>query len=131
RGGHAAMPHMTADPIVAASLAILSIQQIVSRETDPLDSQVISVTFFDGGKGYNVIPNKVRFGGTFRSLTTQGLAQLRKRIKEIIEMQAGVNGCTALIDFKEERPEYPPTVNDEKMYNHIKKIGKTLLGAHN
>ncbi|KAH9317632.1 hypothetical protein KI387_019401, partial [Taxus chinensis] len=131
RGGHAAMPHMTADPIVAASFAILSIQQVISRETDPLDSQVLSVTFIDGGKGYNVIPNKVRFGGTLRSLTPQGLAQLKKRMKEIIEMQAGVNGCTASIDFDKEHPEYPPTVNDEKMHYHIQKIGETLVGEHN
>ncbi|GLJ55290.1 hypothetical protein SUGI_1186470 [Cryptomeria japonica] len=131
RGGHAAMPHRTADPIVAASLTILSIQQIISRETDPLDSQVLSVTFVEAGKGYNIIPNKVRFGGTLRSLSSQGLAQLRKRIKEVIEMQAAISGCTASIDFKEERPEYPPTVNDEKMHNHIQNVGKTLIGSHN
>uniref|UniRef100_A0A0C9QR42 TSA: Wollemia nobilis Ref_Wollemi_Transcript_13250_1439 transcribed RNA sequence n=1 Tax=Wollemia nobilis TaxID=56998 RepID=A0A0C9QR42_9CONI len=82
RGGHAAMPHLTADPIAATSLAILSVQQLISRETDPLDSQVVSITFIDAGKGYNVIPNNVRFGGTLRSLSSQGLAQLKKRIKE-------------------------------------------------
>jgi len=132
KGGHAAMPHITADPIVATSFAILNLQQIVSRESDPLDSQVVSVTFMDGGKGFNIIPNKVRFGGTLRSLTSEGLAKIRRRIKEIIEKQAAVNGCTGFVDFKEDtHPEYPPTVNDEKLHNHVKKVGQTLLGAHN
>jgi len=132
KGGHAAMPHITADPVVATSFAILSLQQIVSRESDPLSGQVVSIAFIDGGKGFNIIPNKVRFGGTFRSLTSEGLAKLRRRIKEIIEMQAAVNGCTAFIDFKEEKyPEYPPTVNNERLHNHVQKVGETLLGAHN
>jgi IAA-amino acid hydrolase len=132
KGGHAAMPHITADPIVATSFAILSLQQIVSRESNPLDSQVVTVTFMDGGKGFNIIPNKVRFGGTLRSLTSEGLAKLKKRVKEIIEKQAAVNGCAGFVDFKEdEHPEYPPTVNDEKLYNHVKKVGEILLGAHN
>jgi len=132
KGGHAAMPQMTADPVLATSFAILSLQQIVSRESDPLNGQVVSVAFIDGGKGFNIIPNKVRFGGTFRSLTSDGLAKLRRRIKEIIEKQAAVNGCTALIDFKEEEyPEYPPTVNNERLHSHVQKVGETLLGAHN
>ncbi|KAH9317631.1 hypothetical protein KI387_019400 [Taxus chinensis] len=93
---------------------------------------VLSVTFIDGGRGYNIIPNKVKFGGTLRSLTPQGLAHLRRRIKEIVEMQAGVNGCRASIDFKEEEdPECPPTVNDEMLYNHIQKVGEILVGPHN
>jgi len=41
------------------------------------------VTFMDGGKGFNIIPNKVRFGGTLRSLTSEGLAKIRRRIKEV------------------------------------------------
>uniref|UniRef100_A0A0D6QX80 Peptidase M20 dimerisation domain-containing protein n=1 Tax=Araucaria cunninghamii TaxID=56994 RepID=A0A0D6QX80_ARACU len=132
RGGHAAMPHVTADPIVTTSLAILSVQQLVSRETDPLDSQVASVTFIDAGSGYNIIPNKVRFGGTLRSLSSQGLAQIRRRIKEIIEKQADIGGCTATIDFKEEvHPEYPPTINDGRMHNHVQRVGETLVGTHN
>lgn len=132
RGGHAGMPHSTTDPVIATSFVVLSLQQIVSRESDPLDGQVVTVTFVDGGEAFNVIPNKVRFGGTLRSLTYEGLARLRRRIKEVIEKQAAVNGCTAFIDFKEkEHPEYPPTVNNEMMHNHVQKVGETLLGVDN
>lgn len=132
KGGHAGIPHITVDPVVATTFAILSLQQIVSRETDPLDSQVVSITFIEGGrKGFGVIPSQVRFGGSLRSLTNEGLAMLKRRIKEIIEKQAAVNGCVAFIDFNGEIPEYPPTVNDERMHNHVQKVGTTLLGVHN
>eukprot|EP01018_Ginkgo_biloba_P015640 Gb_07095 [translate_table: standard] len=94
--------------------------------------KVVTVTFIDSGEGLNIIPSRVRFGGTFRSLTSKGLTKLRRRIKEVIENQAAVQGCTSHIDFKEkEMPECPTTVNDEKLYNHVQKVGETLLGENN
>ncbi|CAN6180344.1 unnamed protein product [Urochloa humidicola] len=82
KGGHAALPHQAFDPTVAASSAILSLQQIVSREIDPLQGAVVSVTFLKGGDAFNVIPESVIFGGTLRSMTNEGLLYLMKRIKE-------------------------------------------------
>ncbi|XVE96345.1 hypothetical protein REPUB_Repub02eG0213600 [Reevesia pubescens] len=83
KGGHAALPHLNRDPILAASFAIVALQQIVSRETDPLEARVVTVGFIEGGNAVNVIPDSVRFGGTFRSLTNEGLSHLQKRIKEV------------------------------------------------
>ncbi|KAL5545771.1 hypothetical protein UlMin_005458 [Ulmus minor] len=132
KGGHGAAPHLTRDPILAASSAILALQQIVSRETDPLEARVVSVGFIDGGKAENVIPQTVRFGGTFRSMTTQGLLYLQQRIKEVVEMQASVNRCAAKVDFMiEDKRFYPATVNDETMYKHAKRVGEGLLGGEN
>ncbi|XP_010246184.1 PREDICTED: IAA-amino acid hydrolase ILR1-like 3 [Nelumbo nucifera] len=129
KGGHAATPHKTTDPVLAASLAILALQQIISRETDPLDSKVVSVTFIEGGQAGNVIPEAVKFGGTFRSMTSEGLCDLQERIKEVIETQAAVHRCTAVVDFMEkERRPYPATFNDEEMYEHAKRVGESLLG---
>ncbi|KAI3884529.1 hypothetical protein MKW92_007730 [Papaver armeniacum] len=131
-GGHAARPQHTKDPILAASFAILALQQIVSRETDPLESRVVSVGFIDGGQAGNVIPEIVKFGGTFRSMTNEGASYLRHRIKEVIEAQAIVHRCTAVVDFMEDKLiPYPPTVNDETMYRHAKKVGEELLGEAN
>ncbi|CAL5334451.1 unnamed protein product [Camellia sinensis] len=132
KGGHAAAPHMTRDSILAASLSILALQQIVSRETDPLEARVVSVGFIEGGAAGNVIPETVKFGGTYRSLTSEGISYLQQRIKEVIETQAAVHQCTAVVDFMEKklRP-YPPTINDEAMYEHAKRIGETLLGEPN
>uniref|UniRef100_A0A0E0E9M1 Peptidase M20 dimerisation domain-containing protein n=1 Tax=Oryza meridionalis TaxID=40149 RepID=A0A0E0E9M1_9ORYZ len=129
KGGHAAGPHNAVDPILTASSAIISLQQIVARETDPLEAAVISVTFMKGGDAYNVIPESVSFGGTFRSLTSEGLSYLKKRIKEIVEALATVHRCTATVDFmEEERIPYPATVNDEGMYRHARAVAVDVLG---
>ncbi|KAJ6300250.1 hypothetical protein OIU76_021116 [Salix suchowensis] len=76
KGGHAARPQDTRDPILAASFAILALQHIVSRETDPLDAMVVSVGFIEAGQAGNVIPETMRFGGSIRSMTTEGLVFL-------------------------------------------------------
>ncbi len=68
RGGHAAQPHRTIDPILAGSQLMIALQGIVSRNTDPLDSLVISVTKFMAGEAYNVIPEKAKLSGTVRTL---------------------------------------------------------------
>lgn len=131
-GGHAAGPHQTRDPILAASLAIVALQQIVSRETDPVEARVVTVGFIKGGQAANVIPESVEFGGTYRSLTSQGLSYIQERIQEIIESQAAVHRCTAVVEFREEIPlPYPPTDNDEVLYEHAKRVGEILLGEPN
>ncbi|KAL6638219.1 hypothetical protein ACP70R_025791 [Stipagrostis hirtigluma subsp. patula] len=132
KGGHAAGPHVAVDPIVAASSAVLSLQQLVARETDPLHGAVVSVTFIKGGETFNVIPESMTMGGTFRSMTTEGLSYLMTRIREVIEGQAAVSRCTAAVDFMEEklRP-YPATVNDEAMYAHAKAVAEGMLGEAN
>ncbi|KAI9154087.1 hypothetical protein LWI28_020725 [Acer negundo] len=132
KGGHAAKPQATRDPVLAASFAILALQQIISRETDPMESRVVSVTFIEAGQAENVIPETLRFGGTFRSMTTEGLSYIQQRIKEVIEIQAAVHQCNATVDFMEEelRP-YPATVNDEGLYKHAKEVGASLLGGPN
>ncbi|XP_078178740.1 peptidase M20/M25/M40 family protein [Carex rostrata] len=133
KGGHGSRPHHTIDPIIAASFAILGLQQIVSRESDPLESRVVSVGFVKAGEGaYNVIPETATFGGTFRSFSTEGFSYLKQRIKEIIEMQASVHQCTASVDFMESTLiPYPPLINHASMYNHVKAVGERLLGEAN
>ncbi|XP_065857060.1 IAA-amino acid hydrolase ILR1-like 3 [Euphorbia lathyris] len=132
KGGHAARPQDARDPVLAVSFAILALQQLISRETDPLEPRVISVGFVEAGQAGNVIPETVKFGGTYRSLTTEGLLYLQKRIKEVIENQAAVHRCTASIDFMLEKMRpYPATVNDEYMYEHAKQVGEVLLGESN
>ncbi|KAJ6803350.1 IAA-amino acid hydrolase ILR1-like 3 [Iris pallida] len=131
-GGHAAIPHRAIDLILAASFTILSLQQLISRESDPLESRVVSVGFVKGGEAFNVIPDKVTFGGTFRSMTTEGLSYLMKRIREVIETQSAVHRCTATVDFKDtELRPYPATVNDVGMYNHAKGVAEGLVGETN
>ncbi|KAH9316400.1 hypothetical protein KI387_025027, partial [Taxus chinensis] len=128
KGGHAAAPHLALDPVVATSYAVLSLQQLVSRETDPLDSQVVSIGFVNGGNGLNVIPSYVKFGGTIRSLTTKGLSHLKSRVKDVIEKQVSLYGCAASVDFRvEEDPPCPATYNDESLYKYVQMAGAGLF----
>uniref|UniRef100_A0A5B7BL53 Putative IAA-amino acid hydrolase ILR1-like 3 n=1 Tax=Davidia involucrata TaxID=16924 RepID=A0A5B7BL53_DAVIN len=132
RGGHAAAPHDSVDPILAASFTILALQQLISREVDPLQSQVLSVTYIRGGTALNVIPPFVELGGTLRSLTTEGLHQLQQRVKEVIKGQAAVHRCNAYVDMKEEDyPPYPACVNDESLHQHVERVGRLLFGPEN
>lgn len=132
KGGHGATPHAAVDPVVAASSAVLSLQQLVARETDPLQGAVVSVTFIRGGEAFNVIPESVTLGGTLRSMTTEGLSYLMRRIREVVEGQAAVGRCAATVDFMEEelRP-YPATVNDQGVYAHVKAVAEAMLGPAN
>ncbi|KAL6962161.1 IAA-amino acid hydrolase ILR1-like 6 [Sarracenia purpurea var. burkii] len=119
-----------ADTVLAASAAVISLQGIVSREANPLDSQVVSVTSFQGADDLEAPPDSVVLGGTFRAFS--GFYQLLKRIEEVIVEQAKVFRCSATVDFFEnEYAIYPPMVNDERMYEHVRKVVVDLVGPTN
>lgn len=129
RGGHAALPQHSIDPVLAASNVIVSLQHLVSREADPLDSQVVTVAKFQGGGAFNVIPDSVSIGGTFRAFSKEGLMQLRHRIEEVITGQASVQRCNATVNFLEnEKPFFPPTVNHEGLHAHFRRVAGEMLG---
>ncbi|GKU87627.1 hypothetical protein SLEP1_g1995 [Rubroshorea leprosula] len=130
--GRAGNPHHSVDPVLAASAAVISLQGIVSREANPLDSQVVSVTSFNGGNNLDITPDTVVIGGTFRAFSNSSFYQLLQRIEEVIVEQASVFRCTATVDFFEkESTIYPPTVNDDDMYGHVKNVATELLGSSN
>ncbi|KAK2636522.1 hypothetical protein Ddye_031314 [Dipteronia dyeriana] len=119
QGGHA--PHATVDPIVAASFTILALQ-LISRETDPIQSQVLSVTYLRGGTALNLVPSYVEFGATLRSLNNSRLKTTPKaierdnkvRLSKVVKGQAAVHRCNTYIDMKEEEfPPIPAVTNDE------------------
>ncbi|KAG4178750.1 hypothetical protein ERO13_A10G062700v2 [Gossypium hirsutum] len=131
KGGHAAIPQHSIDPILAASNVVVSLQHLVSREADPLDSQVVTVAKFQGGGAFNVIPDSVRIGGTFRAFSKASLIQLKKRIEEVIKGQAAVQRCSATVDFyntKKPMLFFPPTVNDKDLHEHFLKVAGDMLG---
>ncbi|KAG9449834.1 hypothetical protein H6P81_009799 [Aristolochia fimbriata] len=132
KGGHAAIPQSSIDPVLAASSAVISLQQLVSREADPLDSQVVSVSIINGGSAYNIIPDSVTIGGTFRAFRKKSFYALRQRVEEVITGQAAVHRCTAELDFfDEERPMIPPTVNDERIYERVRRVSVSIVGEKN
>ncbi|CAL5041169.1 unnamed protein product [Urochloa decumbens] len=118
-----------ADPILAASSTIISLQSLVSREADPLDSQVVSVAVVNATTGDSTDSHVVVLGGTFRAFSDASFYHLRRRIEEVIAAQSRVHGCAAAVDFFEDESFYPPTVNDARMYGHVRRVATELLGA--
>ncbi|CAL9128236.1 unnamed protein product [Musa textilis] len=132
KGGHAAIPQHTIDPILAASNVIVSLQHLVSREADPLDSQVVTIAKFQGGKAFNVIPDSVTIGGTFRAFSKESFFQLKQRIEEVIVAQASVQRCRATVDFLDkDHPLFPVTVNSKDLHVHFQKVAAEMLGISN
>src|SRR5262249_49323008 len=101
RGGHAAMPHQAADPVPAAAQVVTALQQIVSREVDPLEAAVVSVTRIAGGSADNIIPEAVEFGGTVRTFTAEVRARIIESIERVARGVAAANGCTADFSYDE------------------------------
>ncbi|KAK7349227.1 hypothetical protein VNO77_06422 [Canavalia gladiata] len=131
KGGHAAIPQYNIDPILAASNVIISLQHLVSREADPLDSQVVTVAKFQGGGAFNVIPDYVTIGGTFRAFSKESFQQLKQRIEQVIIGQAAVQRCNATISFLDEsKPFYPPTINNGDLHEHFRNVAGNLLGIN-
>jgi IAA-amino acid hydrolase len=127
KGGHAAMPHLTVDPVVATSHVVSQLQSIVSRETDPLEAAVVTVTRLQAGDAYNVIPAVAQFGGTLRSLTTQGVERLKTRLSEMTASVAAAHRCDVQVEFVGH--DYPATVNDAGLWDTAASLGRDLLGT--
>lgn len=101
KGGHAAAPHLTGDTILAASQMIVNLQQIISRQNNPLNPSVLSITSFQGGHTTNVIPAEVKLKGTFRALDETWRFKAHQLIKNICEHTAAIAGVNVdiLIDI--------------------------------
>lgn len=121
KGGHAAMPHLTIDPIVAGSALVQNLQTIVSRTLSPLEAGVVSVTQFTAGDAYNVIPAAATMRGTIRALSNELLLTLRKQVHHMVTATALLHGCNSTIRFSPDY--YPPTMNDEKLFDWSKLVG--------
>ncbi|KAD2394004.1 hypothetical protein E3N88_40981 [Mikania micrantha] len=132
KGGHAAIPQHSIDPILAASNVVVTLQHLVSREADPLDSQVVTVAKFQGGGAFNVIPDSVIIGGTFRAFSKESFMQLKQRIEEVIIGQATVQRCNATVEFSsKDKPFYPAAINDNGLHDYFQNVAKEILGPSN
>jgi amidohydrolase len=109
RGGHGAMPHETADPVVACVGIVSAIQTIVSRNHYTLEELVVSVTQIHTGTVDNVIPDTGYINGTVRTFSPAVREMVQKRLAEIVAGQAAAYNVTAELDFE---IGYPATIND-------------------
>ncbi len=128
KGGHAAAPHLTADTILIASHLVVSLQQVISRNRDPLSPSVLSISSFQGGHTTNVIPSEVKLMGTFRAMdeTWRFRAHeiIRKHTTELVEAM----GAEADVHID---VGYPTVYNNEALHAAAKRIAEGFMGQQN
>jgi len=129
-GGHAALPHLAADPVVATAHVITALQTIASRNANPIDALVVSVCSMQTSQvgAFNVIPGHVELVGTVRSFSPEMRELAEKRIKEIATSVAQGLGASAEVEY---RRGYPATVNTEKEAVFAARVGEKVFGKGN
>ncbi len=124
-GSHAAWPQGAKDPVIAAAAITTALQTIVSRNCDPLDPAVVTVSVINAGSAFNVIPRTAKLGGTARSLSPEVRDLVERRIGEIANGVAEAHGCQASITYSR---GYPVTVNDARATGIFEGIARDEIG---
>lgn len=127
-GGHASRPHKCIDSVLVGAQLITALQQVVSRNVDPLESAVISICEFHAGSARNVIPQTAELHGTVRTLTPEVRELVERRVHEVVAGVAQITGAT--IDLKYERG-YPVTVNHAAQTELATRIAGEVAGEAN
>jgi hippurate hydrolase len=130
KGGHGAMPHLAADPVVAAAHVITALQTIASRNVSPLDSVVVSVCSMQTSQlgAFNVIPDFVKLVGTVRTFRPETRDLAEARIKEIAGSVTRALGASADLQYIR---GYPATINTERESEFAARVGERIFGAAN
>jgi amidohydrolase len=123
KGGHAAAPHISIDPVLASAQVINTLQSIVARNVPPLDSAVVTVTSIHGGEAFNVIPPEVNLKGTIRTFEPAVRNQILIRFRELVTGVAKSMGCQVEIDVQKITPsivnDHDLTLKAVDIANHI------------
>ena len=129
-GGHAAMPHLSVDPVVAAAHIITALQTIASRNVSPLDAIVVSLCSMETSQlgTFNVIPDAVKLIGTVRTFRPETRTLAEKRIREIAAAVASGLGASAQLEYIR---GYPATVNTPKEAEFAARVGERIFGRDN
>ena len=127
-GSHAAMPHQGVDSIVTASQVVTALQTIASRNTDPLDAVVVSVTQIHGGDAYNIIPDSVQLRGTVRTFKDSVGDSAERAIRRIANGICEAAGATMELDYQR---RYPSTVNHAEETELAAAAAASVVGDDN
>ncbi|KNY13919.1 amidohydrolase [Shinella sp. SUS2] len=125
RGGHAALPHKTVDPIVIGAQVVSALQTIVSRVADPIASLVVSVTKFNAGFAHNVIPETAQLAGTVRTLSAVMRQEAEARIRQICSGLAAAHGAEITVGYHR---NYPVTANHPDETDHAVAVAREIAG---
>ena len=127
-GGHAAKPQNCVDPIVIAARLIGTLQTLVSRETDPQDSAVVSMTSFHSGTAYNIIPETAQLKGTLRTFLPETREYLKNRIETLCRAEAEAARGAAEFSWIDTSPA---VINDAAMTARVHRVAQQVVGAEN
>jgi amidohydrolase len=127
-GGHAARPYESTDPILIGTQIYQALQSIISRNVDPLESAVLSVTAFNAGEAFNVIPQRALMRGTVRTLQPEIRDLVEKRMTQLVTSIAELHGATIDLDYDR---GYPMTINDVEKTAVAASIAKNIVGDVN
>jgi hippurate hydrolase len=128
KGGHAARPHHTVDPIVVASSLVMALQTIVARNVDPTQVAIVTVGTIHGGKAMNVIANEAVLGLSVRSFDADVRKLLKRRITELAQSHAASYGASAEVDYGW---GHPVLVNDAAKTAFAREVAEELVGTEN
>ncbi len=126
KGGHAAWPQNTIDPVMISAQLIMALHTIVSRDVDPLRSAVLSVTMLQGGEAFNIIPRSVRLTGTVRSLNDDVRDLMEEQIRTVTRGIVEAFGGTAQINYHR---GYPVTENAAQQAAYATRVAQEVAGA--
>jgi amidohydrolase len=124
-GGHAAYPHTTVDPVVIAAQVVTALQQIVSREVDPLDHAVVSVTRLHAGTADNIIPEVARLSGTVRTFRPETRGAVRAALERVVRGVTEAHGASYAFEYAE---GYDAVVNDADVAGIVARAARAELG---
>ena len=127
-GSHGAMPNFSKDPIVAAMTLGQALQTIVSRNADPLEAAVVSITQFHAGSAYNVIPDEAKLAGTMRTFSDEVRVLTRERMRAIAAGVATSFGVEVNVDI---RDIFTVLENHEEQSRAVAKVANEIVGAEN
>lgn len=125
KGGHAALPHLCRDAVLAASAVVVAAQQLVARRSKPTEPVVCSFGFVEALGATNVLPNEVRLKGTFRSMDPAVRTDLHEALTTLIQDTASAHGCKAELEI---RHGYPAVRNDESLAHSFREVAEAYLG---
>jgi amidohydrolase len=127
RGGHAAHPHLTVDPVLIAGHVITAAQSIVARNTAPIDAAVVSLCSLAAGNpgAFSVIPREAKLVGTVRAFQHSIQEMIERRLTELVQSTARAFGGEATVTYQR---IYPATINHAPQYEHAAQVAEDLVG---
>ena len=125
RGGHAAMPHTTVDPMPITAALIQSVQGMTARTLDPMDNAVVSICTIEAGNAFNVVPQKVAMTGTVRTLREEVRTHIEERLRALVESICAAHGAIGHLEYIR---MYPVTINDAEGTRRAARAAQEVAG---